>query len=287
MFKLPKPVDEHGNMYAAIDVYDLCISGVKKPRSLKILLAAIRADITNEALLYDTAATSKQLHTIIRKQALGLVDSVKLLRIYNYRMLNSKQPGRNVYEQIYNSTKYKKCPLCGVGTVTSLDHHLPKSLYPALCVMPYNLIPACDWCQGEKGTNYPSSATEQTIHPYYDDFENETWLKAKVIEGETFRIEYFVEVPAGWDPISESRLGHHLISFNLTELYSLNAGSLLAGFQDKYRELHAAFGANGVREGLLEDMRSWLKVSKNSWVAAMYKAAAESDWFCDGGFEYI
>jgi hypothetical protein len=287
MFKLPKPVDENGNTYTAIDVYNLCISGVKKPKFFKVELEGIRTDVENEALLYETAASSNRLHTILRKQALGTVGKAKLLRLYIYRMLDFDQPGRKVYDQIYNSTKHKKCPLCGIGTVTSLDHHLPKTLYPALCVMPYNLIPACDWCQGEKATKYPSNAAEETLHPYYDDFENDNWLKAKVIEGNPYTIEYFVDVPAGWDPINASRLGHHLISFNLTELYSLNAGSQLAGFQDKHIKLHAALGASGVRDSLLEDMMSWLKVSKNSWAAAMYKAAAESDWFCDGGFEYI
>ena len=44
----------------------------------------------------------------------------------------------------------EKCPFCGIGTVSTLDHYLPKSKYPALAITPKNMIPACRDCNWER-----------------------------------------------------------------------------------------------------------------------------------------
>jgi hypothetical protein len=63
------------------------------------------------------------------------------------------------------------CPMCGEGgTPNTLDHYLPKQDYPDFAILPLNLIPACDICQGHKLTRYVGPDGRLFLHPYYDAF---------------------------------------------------------------------------------------------------------------------
>jgi hypothetical protein len=199
-------------------------------------------------------------------------------------MVKGGQPGRPIYEKIFNAPMHLRCPLCNVGTVKTLDHHLPKAKYPSLAVTPNNLVPSCTWCQGEKKTDSPATVGEQTIHPYYDDFESEVWLHAEVVQSAPAAFRYFVKPPVAWVGIIEQRLNFHLVTFNLLFLYSTNAGSELSGIRARLDRLLKAGGSQAVRGHLMEEAESREDEFKNSWKAAMYRAAASSDWFCNGGF---
>jgi len=64
------------------------------------------------------------------------------------------------------------CPACGEpGKPNTLDHYLPKTLYPHFCVTPLNLFPMCDACQELKDVKTGDAANPRFfIHPYYDVF---------------------------------------------------------------------------------------------------------------------
>ncbi|MEI8707335.1 HNH endonuclease [Pseudoalteromonas sp. B62] len=65
------------------------------------------------------------------------------------------------------------CPSCGEpGRPRTLDHYLPKDIFPELSVLLLNLTPMCDWCQGEKLTDYVTEdGQKRYIHPYFDDVD--------------------------------------------------------------------------------------------------------------------
>lgn len=64
------------------------------------------------------------------------------------------------------------CPACGEpGKPNTLDHYLPKTLYPHFCITPLNLFPMCDACQDLKGTKTGDAADPRFfLHPYFDVF---------------------------------------------------------------------------------------------------------------------
>ena len=64
---------------------------------------------------------------------------------------------------------FKSCPLCGSLGGRSLDHALPRSLFPEFSILRENLVPACTICNtDEKGGTYRGRRPERFIHPYYD-----------------------------------------------------------------------------------------------------------------------
>ena len=283
MRKLPKPCDDIGAELVPVDVFDICISKVKNA-DMKSRLQGVRSLVAAAAVDYDAAALSGKLHNIKRQTDVGKVTKDEMVLVYTYRMVSNKQPGRIFYDQIINAPKHQRCPLCDIGTVNTLDHHLPKTEYLKLTVTPNNLVPSCMWCQGAKKTDYPTNAEEQTIHPYFDDFESEAWLYAEVIHSSPAAFRYFAKPPAAWGNIVDKRLNFHLKTFNLLVLYSSNAGSELSGIRERLCRLLNSGGREAVRKHLQEEAGSWEDEFKNSWKAAMYRSAAASDWFCEGGF---
>lgn len=283
MKKLMKPTDSFGNPFNARNVYALCVSDTENDK-LKQRYIAASVDIENAARDFDMAAERIALHSIPRGQTVGSLTKKELINVYTYRMLNRARPGRAVYDRIIASVPNQRCPLCDIGVVSSLDHHLPKSEYPTLAVVPNNLVPVCRDCQDEKETHYPTSAEEHTLHPYFDDYESIRWLAARVIQTAPPAFEFFVNPSASRNAVELARFNTHMRILKLQKLYASNAGSELVSAQ---RRLHRAFvngGPGAVRDDCLIAADDYAEISLNSWRSAMYAAAADSDWFCQGGF---
>jgi hypothetical protein len=213
------------------------------------------------------------------------VSTGEMVDVYKKRMAKKDAPGRPLYDRLMAAPPHGRCPLCGQRTVSTLDHHLPKSLYPGLAVNPLNLVPACADCNKEKGEFAPSAPHEQSLHPYFDDVDGETWLFAEVLERTRPTMRFVVRPPATWLPQTARRIAHHFQLFRLGELYGSHAGEELVNIRYGLSTLFAAAGAQAVRIHLDAQAISFLKARRNTWQAAMYRALADCDWYCEGGFE--
>jgi hypothetical protein len=81
-----------------------------------------------------------------------------------------KRQVREIRELRNRRPKLLVCPACGEdGTPRTLDHYLPKSIFPEFSVHLKNLVPMCDICQGIKGEEYLSGTGEKIyFHSYFD-----------------------------------------------------------------------------------------------------------------------
>jgi hypothetical protein len=62
------------------------------------------------------------------------------------------------------------CIMCGGFGNGTLDHYLPKSMYPEYSFFSKNLIPSCN-CNSLRGTAVKGATSpERAIHPYFDNF---------------------------------------------------------------------------------------------------------------------
>jgi 5-methylcytosine-specific restriction endonuclease McrA len=287
MRSLPIPTDATGHPFDAREVFRLCISHVQQPAGLKVRLQSIEQAIADAAILYDQRARASLLYAFPRADNVGGVTKNEMVKIYTYRMVDPDQPGRVVYDQIIGAAPDGMCPLCGFPGASTLDHHLPKADYPVLAVTPNNLVPSCTRCQTIKKAAYPQTAEEQTLHPYYDNIEDQVWLTAVVNQDTPASFSFEVTPPAGWDDVMIARVTHHLNTFQLFDLFAKNAANELAGIRSGLRALFAEGGVNSVRAQLLWAANTWLNNEPNSWQQAMYRASTVSDWFCNEGFNLV
>lgn len=280
MLKLDRPA------YSAEDTFVSCISRVRVP-GLKTRLTAATQAILDASDAYEVAGDAQALHHIVREPLVnGSVTTAEMEAVYTGRMAKQTGPGRVVYDDIFAAAK-GRCPLCAHRAVTTLDHHLPKALYPALAVAPLNLVPSCSDCNKAKLARFPHTAEEVSIHPYFDDVGNDRFLFAEVIEVSPATLRFRVEPPATLDPLLAERLQRHFKGLNLSALYGSEAAEELLNIRYLLTSLQASGGKGVVRAHLEDSAASCLDGRLNGWRSAAYQAWAMSDWFCNGGFRPV
>ncbi|WP_447764701.1 hypothetical protein [Pseudomonas reinekei] len=163
--KIPKPEEN------SIDVLNLVLGERVK---YKKFYGRITQDLAARYQLYDDqkGCPSGMPPLVLRNYVDTDVDALarKKTLIGLYDPDEGKYP-YNELEKLRKKNKLLACPVCGeLGRPRTLDHCLPKTTYPEFAINLLNLVPACDWCQGEKLADYKNAAgTRAFLHPYYDE----------------------------------------------------------------------------------------------------------------------
>lgn len=278
MRRLNKPQEDMQSFF------QLCIGNIRDADFRQRLMDSTTS-IVDSYIEYNFNAENNLLHTIPQHQIVnGIVSKSEMEWLYNNKVVHKKSPGRYFYDQAIASPKHGICPLCGQRTVSTIDHHLPKAHFPSLAVTPANLTPCCIDCNKVKDDFVPTQNDEGTIHPYYDNIENDLWLYANVIQSFPVALTFFVQPPDHWSAVLQSRVNKHFNLFQLNKLYSSHAAVELTNINYTLNKLFAAGGKEAVFEYLNENAESRNQSHINSWQAAFYNALKNSDWFCEGGF---
>lgn len=152
----------------------------------------------------------------------------ELANVYDEKFVKGKK-GRTYYDLICGRTKYGRCPICDAKDIElQLDHYLPKSKYPTLCVNPDNLIPICGTCNGIKHAKTFSSQKGMLLHLYMDklpekiDADGDSYVDQFLFADidAHFVVTYRVECPADWDSAFRQRFENHMKLYKLTDKYS-------------------------------------------------------------------
>lgn len=287
MRTVSKPTEDVSSVFAA------CANGYsyEKTQDVKARLLAVEPAIVQAATEFDTAAQQANLHTILQADVVSAAGKVvtrdEMSNLYTDKMAKLGASGRTHYDAIKARPRRGICPLCGVFPVSTLDHYLPKKKFPALAVTPTNLVPSCGPCNQIKNADAPTSAEEQTLHPYYDDFTSEQWLYAEVVESEPPALRFSVKPSVAWDATRAARAAAHLDAFGLKALFASNAGSELVNIKGSLEAEFKRAGSAGIKQFLRDAATSRQAVFLNSWETATYAALERSEWFCSEGFRLI
>ena len=199
-------------------------------------------------------------------------------------MVGKKGPGRTIYDQIKLLPEGDRCPLCDQRNVSTLDHILPKTLYPALAVAPDNLVGACFECNKAKLATAPVTPQDTLLHPYFDDVSHEQWLKAGIVPQAPPAVIFRVEAPHSWPADLTISVRHQFDIFGLPSLYSSEAAREISNIRHNLQTHFDAGGTGAVQNELMRQWYSRRANRLNSWQTATYEALAHDAWFCDGGF---
>lgn len=278
MRKLPLPP------LTAYGIFCVCAASVQNVELKTRLFGAI-SEINSAEKQYANLAPCASLHQFPAKDHVGdWVTGEEMETLYTGTLARLESTARLYYDAIRASAPNDICPYCGQRTVDSLDHYLPKSLYPALAVTPINLVPACSACNKTKLDFQPPDAKDLILHPYYDDVPKDIWLKARVLNvGGKPVLEYFTDPPSTWQTLWASRVKAHLDTLKLPTLYASHAAEELVNNRQSLQNLCLSGGAAAVKAHCQEVQGSRQAAYLNSWQAACYGALVDSDWFCASG----
>lgn len=238
--------------------------------------------ISTQSNNYDQLGESKCLFNITTHTHVhGQINKNEMKTLYEDQMVKNKA-GRRVYDKIMLLAPLKKCPFCGFGTVSTLDHYLPKAPYPTYSVLPYNLVPCCFDCNKGKSTDNANTQNEQTLHPYYDNYTNEQWLYASIVQTSTVSVKFYVNPPSHWSNIDKDRVKAHFRGFNLEERFAIMAASEFATLREEFVMFEST--PHQIKAVLTKKARVHFSRYKNSWETALYKALSINNWYINGGY---
>src|SRR5258708_4576680 len=133
MWSLPHP-----NVTAA-EAFAASVSKVRS-KELRDRLERSAIDVAQKALTFEASGNAEQLYALTTDQfQLTLVTSDEMTSLYQSGMVRFNSGARYIYEKIKLAPPHGRCPYCNQRRVYSLDHFLPKSVFPALAVTPLNL----------------------------------------------------------------------------------------------------------------------------------------------------
>lgn len=256
----------------------------RQPHSSRI--QARTSDMETAERLYIAAGHGGTLHDLSGELPATGNDAEYLIFAYDGGMVTSRA-GRDVYDQILAGAPFERCPLCGRGIATTLDHQLPKSEYPILAITPANLVPACNTCNQRKSSKDPTEASEMLLHPYFDKLGTSRWLGARIHEDSPARAEYFVKPGDDWNATFSDRVVRHFRFFGLSRQYALAAAGKLATDRLQHAGLLRRTGPDELRLHLQEAAEGYWTTAGNTWEGALCSALAESDWYVNGGMNAI
>ena len=266
---------------------DTCASGISDLNRADALRQALPT-IEEAEQNYLALGPSGELYRIAQSENVTpLLNVEQMSMIYKQHFVRAGSPSRPLYEQIRMGAEYDICPLCGQRVVTSVDHYLPKSLYPQLALTPINLVPACSDCNKSKLARSPRNAQEQSLHPYFDDLGNERWLIAEVRPSAPPTISFGIRPPSVWSEVLTTRVSNHFAMLGLAELYAAQAASELADISYALADVGNAGGSKDIRSHLERELKSRAARDPNSWKTALYDALSSSNWFCEIGYQQI
>lgn len=282
MRRLPRP------KFTALEILQLCISSIRDS-DLKQRLDAVSSTIETAELDYIEHGLRADLYQISATESIkGIITSNEMRHIYKNTFVKSNKV-RYIYNSIKSSPENDIYPLCGQRTVSTLDHYLPQSTYPALVITSSNLIPACSDCNKLKLDIRPSEQKDQILHPYFDDVDSHRWLFATVKETKPAALVFSPVPPDNWSEIKCQRVKTHFKTFGLGQLYASHSAvelnNIRFGLQQLAQRLSPVrLSPVQISNHLQESANSRAIACINSWQAATYAALAESEWFCKGGF---
>lgn len=270
------------------EVFDSCIAGIDDPALAGKFMAA-RAEVLACFEEYDQRAGAHQLFSFMAsdwgnetQHVLAGMTKKEFVDLYSKQMVGEGKPGRQYYDRLMMLAPLGKCPFCGFGQVSTLDHFLSKARYPAFSALPTNLVPACTDCNKGKGSQVVTEDV-QILHPYFEGaiVETEPWLFAEVIESAPATVHYFVQTPDTWPEDLTRRINNYFSDLDLARRFAIEAATELSGLAGLLAELETR---DLIHAHLSTMARVERRNRKNSWKAALYEAVAESGWFLDGGY---
>lgn len=114
-------------------------------RKTNILLS--QENIVQKSREYDELACKEELYTLAEHDRVGGgAKKDDMIALYEQKFVPKDQICRKYYDKLILLAHNEKCPYCGQQVVKTLDHYLPKTLYPTYAITPYNLVPSCEAC---------------------------------------------------------------------------------------------------------------------------------------------
>ena len=230
--------------------------------------------IQQESLCYDAAMRHRDFTCFSTHETInGNIVAEDMCYTYDNKFVGVSHIRNKYYDKLMAAATTGKCPICGIGQVSNLDHYLAKSVYPIYALTPANLTPICRDCNYVKRDAVFSSDVAP-LHPFYDDIDSIEWLCANVaVSNNSLIATYYVNPElSALNPSLYERLVSHLALFQIPKAYAIQAATEISESEQLWKTQIQKWGLAAFCEHLNECLASREQTQYNTWHTALLRA---------------
>jgi hypothetical protein len=277
MRQIPPPVVDDAQ------VLDDIIAAKRAPR--RALLTAVRAKVIEAYGQYVANAPAVE-----NLPAVALSETQAAALVHAYEVETA--PMAKLRATLTEPVIVARCPFCGLGEASTLDHYLPKEENPQFSVLSKNLVPSCSVCNTRKSALVVDKHTSVRcfLHPYFDSIPTERFIALDVtLLSDAIRFVFRMVRPTGMRNRTFQHLRSHFHLLRLADRYCIMS---LGHLRDRRRALKRFYGrsrdADRVSRELMTGANDYEEdYGINHWRAILYRTLAANKDFCDGGFAVL
>lgn len=182
-----------------------------------------------------------------------------------------------------------RCPMCGFGEVSTLDHYLPRTAFPEFAILALNLVPACGRCNQLKGAHVGLEPEVQFLHPFFDSLAVVPILECKfAVQGGSALIIFRIRRTHHVAEDVLSRVRFQFSRLRLANRFRAEALAEIGERRTTFSQYATAKGSVGLRDYLRTESRGYVAAhGPNHWKSALYRSLARNNAFLSGGYEQI
>lgn len=198
-------------------------------------------------------------------------DEKEIKKVYKYKFAPKQSIGHDYYKAI-RSNANGVCPICGGTKLKNLDHYLPISKYPLLCVTPANLVPTCRDCNMDKNDDFETDYYSIPFNPYFDIMAD-IWVECTIDFNldKTFVITFYNGFDKSKDELLWNKYEVHLKAHDLADTFRARAREYMSNSQGMYQRLFKRCGREEVLDEIREQRLSYEMIDVNSWGSALFR----------------
>ncbi|WP_294735734.1 HNH endonuclease signature motif containing protein [uncultured Pseudomonas sp.] len=181
-----------------------------------------------------------------------------------------------------------KCPYCGFGEASTLDHYLPRSRYKAHSIYARNLIPCCQTCNRKKDKIAGTDPDTQFVHAYFfPQFKLQFLFATVQIIEKSIVVDFEIKKNIEISDEDFRRAKFQLEQLDLNNRYIPEIITFMLSNKRDIESL-GSIGKSVLKDHFIQSHAdSCTLFGVNHWRTALWLALAESDDFCGGGFAQI
>lgn len=268
------------------EIIDTCLRSLRKPAE-QALLTSLKPYLLNKEEEYFSQGGQGTLHSL-REALTNACQKAFLKKLYTDKLAHKDGCCRAFYDKIKVQAA-DTCPYCEVGRITTLDHFLPKCEHPTFSITPINLVPACSDCNHLKHDKCPTTSSDAFVHPYFEDTEQDIWLRAN-LNFERGIVYYTARPSPTFSMEMRKKISNTFYRLQLYSLYNIKGNSHLSylkGFLESHFKLIppiAILRGKLISQYLRSVYQAHCRIAMNSWETVLYRMLCSTPGYYNGGY---
>lgn len=191
-----------------------------------------------------------------------------------------------VRQTVTTNTEHRainECQYCTINSVSSMDHIMPKTLFPEFSVNTQNLFPCCGECNAYKSDIWLINEERQFLNLYLDILPNRRYLFVELeYQNDIIYPRFYIENSNGIDETEFQLISNHYNRLHLCERFSQASHSIISELKSILTSLPRRLNLDETRSFILEvTSREMEYHGANYWKSILQIALSEDEIFLE------